>query len=150
MKNKILILICVLLFITAMFVTKMYLDNARNTNVSEENIDYTVNNNIQESKILKVESDIFEEEVLNTTQTVVIDFYATWCGPCKMYTPIVEEFAQENQDIKVVKIDIDESQDIAFEYNVMSIPTTIIIKDGKEVDRAVGVISKDVLSQMIK
>lgn len=150
MKNKILILICVLLFITAMFVTKMYLDNARDTNVSEENIDYTVNNNIQESKILKVESDTFEEEVLNTTQTVVIDFYATWCGPCKMYTPIVEEFAEENQDIKVVKIDIDESQDIAFEYNVMSIPTTIIIKDGKEVDRAVGVIGKDVLSQMIK
>lgn len=150
MKNKILILICVLLFVTAMFGTKMYLDNARNTNVSEENIDYTVNNNIQESKILKVESDTFEEEVLNTTQTVVIDFYATWCGPCKMYTPIVEEFAEENQDIKVVKIDIDESQDIAFEYNVMSIPTTIIIKDGKEVDRAVGVIGKDVLSQMIK
>ena len=150
MKNKILILICVLLFITAMFVTKMYLDNARYTNVSEENIDYTVNNNIQESKILKVESDTFEEEVLNTTQTVVIDFYATWCGPCKMYTPIVEEFAEENQDIKVVKIDIDESQDIAFEYNVMSIPTTIIIKDGKEVDRAVGIISKEVLSQMIK
>ena len=150
MKNKILILICVLLFITAMFVTKMYLDNARDTNVSEENIDYTVNNNIQESKILKVESDTFEEEVLNTTQTVVIDFYATWCGPCKMYTPIVEEFAQENQDIKVVKIDIDENQDIAFEYNVRSIPTTIIIKEGKEVDRAVGMISKEVLSQMVK
>ena len=150
MKNKILILICVLLFITAMFVTKMYLDNARDIRVSEENINNTENNNIQESKILKVESDTFEEEVLNTTQTVVIDFYATWCGPCKMYTPIVEEFASENQDIKVVKIDIDESQDIAFEYNVMSIPTTIIIKDGKEVDRAVGVIGKDVLSQMIK
>lgn len=150
MKNKILILICVLLFITAMFVTKMYLDNARDIRVSEENINNTENNNIQESKILKVESDTFEEEVLNTTQTVVIDFYATWCGPCKMYTPIVEEFAEENQDIKVVKIDIDESQDIAFEYNVMSIPTTIIIKDGKEVDRAVGVIGKDVLSQMIK
>lgn len=150
MKNKILILICVLLFVTAMFVTKMYLDNARDIRVSEENINNTENNNIQESKILKVESDTFEEEVLNTTQTVVIDFYATWCGPCKMYTPIVEEFAEENQDIKVVKIDIDESQDIAFEYNVMSIPTTIIIKDGKEVDRAVGVIGKDVLSQMIK
>ena len=150
MKNKILILICVLLFITALFVTKMYLDNARDIRVSEENINNTENNNIQESKILKVESDTFEEEVLNTTQTVVIDFYATWCGPCKMYTPIVEEFAEENQDIKVVKIDIDESQDIAFEYNVMSIPTTIIIKDGKEVDRAVGVIGKDVLSQMIK
>ena len=150
MKNKILILIVCLLFIIAMFGTKIYLDNANDISISEENINDIENNTIKESKILKVESDTFEEEVLNSTKTVVIDFYATWCGPCKMYTPIVEEFAEENEDIKVVKIDIDETQDIAFEYNVMSIPTTIIIKDGKEVDRAVGIISKEILSQMVK
>lgn len=150
MKNKILILIFCLLFIAAMFGINIYLDNANDISISEENINDIENNTIKESKILKVESDTFEEEVLNSTKTVVIDFYATWCGPCKMYTPIVEEFSKENEDIKVVKIDIDETQDIAFEYNVMSIPTTIIIKEGKEVDRAVGIISKDVLSHMVK
>lgn len=150
MKNKILIMICCLLFIVAMFGIKIYLDNANKTSISEESIKNTENNTIKESKILKVESNTFEGEVLNSTKIVVIDFYATWCGPCKMYTPIVEKFAEENEDIKVVKIDIDENQDIAMKYNVMSIPTTIIIKEGKEVDRAVGIISKDDLSQMVK
>ena len=150
MKNKILILICFILFIVAMIGIKISLDNANDASINKEIINTTENNTIKESCILEVKSDTFEEEVLNSTKIVVIDFYATWCSPCKIYTPIVEEFAKENEEIKVVKIDIDETQDIAMKYNVMSIPTTIIIKDGKEVDRAVGVINKDVLSQMVK
>ena len=101
-------------------------------------------------EIIKVTSQNFEEEVLNSEKTVVIDFYADWCGPCKLYGPIVEAVANENENIKVVKVNVDNAQDIAVNYNVMSIPTTVIIKNGKEVERAVGMISKSELLEMVK
>ena len=101
-------------------------------------------------EIIKVTSQNFEEEVLNSEKTVVIDFYADWCGPCKLYGPIVEAVANENKDVKVVKVNVDNAQDIAVNYQVMSIPTTVIIKNGKEVERAVGMISKSELLEMVK
>jgi len=142
MKSKILIITITILFIIGMIVLSSYLNNINKIETSDKeevNID-----------IMKVTSANFEEEVLNSDKTVVIDFYADWCGPCKLYAPIVEEVASENQDIKVVKINVDEAQDIAMNYQVMSIPTTVIIKEGKEVNRAVGMISKADLLSMIK
>lgn len=142
MKNKILITIITIFFVIGMIVLSIYLNNINKIEISEE----------EESKmeIMKVTSENFEKEVLNSEKPVVIDFYADWCGPCKMYAPIVESVATENEDIKVVKINIDNAQDIAAQYNVMSIPTTIIIKNGEEVDRAVGMISKSELLDMMK
>lgn len=142
MKNKILIIIITIFFVIGMIVLSIYLNNINKIEISEE----------EESKmeIMKVTSENFEKEVLNSEKPVVIDFYADWCGPCKMYAPIVESVATENEDIKVVKINIDNAQDIAVKYNVMSIPTTIIIKNGEEVDRAVGMISKSELLNMVK
>ena len=107
---------------------------------------------IEENKIQipKVTSANFEEEVLNSDKTVLIDFYADWCGPCKAYSPIIETFASENEDIKVVKVNVDDSEDLAIKYNAMSIPTTVVIKDGKEVNRAVGIISKSNLAELVK
>jgi len=142
MKNKILIIAITILFIIGMIVLSSYLNNI---NKIETNNNKEVN-----IEIMKVTGANFEEEVLNSDKTVVIDFYADWCGPCKLYAPIVEEVASENQDIKVVKINVDEAQDIAMNYQVMSIPTTVIIKEGKEVNRAVGMISKADLLSMIK
>ena len=81
---------------------------------------------------------------------VVVDFYADWCAPCKMLSPIVDEVAEENEDIKVVKINIDEVQDIAVEYQIMSIPTLVVIKNGKEVNRSVGVIDKSEILELVK
>ena len=101
-------------------------------------------------EIIKVTSKNFEEEVLNSEKMVVIDFYADWCGPCKLYAPVLEAVASENKDIKVVKVNVDDAQNIAINYNVMSIPTTVIIKKGKEVKRAVGMISKSELLEIIK
>ena len=79
-----------------------------------------------------------------------MDFYADWCGPCKMLSPVVEEVAQENSNIKVVKINVDESQEIAVKYQVMSIPTLVVIKNGNEVTRSVGVVSKSQILNMFK
>lgn len=95
---------------------------------------------------LKLNSENFEKEVLNSNEPVLVDFYADWCGPCKMMAPVVEELAGELQGkAKVGKINVDENQDLAMEYNVMSIPTLIIFKEGKELKRFVGVKDKNEL-----
>ena len=101
-------------------------------------------------EILKVTSSNFESEVLNSSKTVLIDFYADWCGPCKRLAPIVEEIAKENENVKVVKIIVDDAQDLAVKYQVMSIPTLVVIKDGKEVNRVVGLTDKSEILNIIK
>jgi len=147
MKSKILIVITIIIFVVGMIILSNYLNNINNTEIN--NLE---ENKVSESKveILKVTSDNFEEEVLKSEKIVLIDFYADWCGPCKAYSPIVEAFAAENEDIKVVKVNVDDSEDLAIKYKAMSIPTTIIIKNGKEINRAVGIISKNNLAQMVK
>ena len=99
---------------------------------------------------LKLNSENFEKEVLNSEQPVLVDFYADWCGPCKMMAPVVEELAGELQGkAKVGKINVDENQELAMEYNVMSIPTLVIFKEGKESKRFVGVRDKNELLEEI-
>ncbi len=100
-------------------------------------------------KIIKVNSQNFEEEVIKSEKTVLIDFYADWCGPCKMLSPIIDEIAEENSEIKVVKVNVDDSQDLAMKYQVMSIPTLVVIKNGEEVNRSVGLIDKSQVLNLI-
>ena len=93
--------------------------------------------------VLKITSENYEEEVLKADKPVIIDFYADWCGPCKMMSPIIDEIAEEKVDnIKVGKINVDENQELAMKYGVMSIPTIILIKDGKVEKTFVGVRNK--------
>ena len=92
--------------------------------------------------VLKITNENFEKEVLNSDKTTILDFYADWCGPCKMMSPIIDKIAEENGEIKVGKLNIDDAQDSAIKYNVMSIPTIIIFKNGIEIKRFVGVTSK--------
>ena len=92
---------------------------------------------------IKLNSQNFEEEVLKSDKTVLVDFYADWCGPCKMMSPIVDEVANELVDkVKVCKINVDECPDIAVEYEIMSIPTLIIFKDGYAKKTLVGLSAK--------
>lgn len=100
-------------------------------------------------RVEKISSKEFSVEVLQAREPVLIDFYADWCGPCKMLSPIIDEVAQENDDIKVVKVNVDESSDIALEYKVMSIPTLVVIKNGQEVARSIGVIDKSEIKNML-
>lgn len=93
--------------------------------------------------VLKITSENYEEEVSKSDKPVLIDFYADWCGPCRMMGPIVEEIAEEKADnIKVGKVNVDENQDLAMEYGVMSIPTIVIIKNGEVEKTFVGVRDK--------
>ena len=100
--------------------------------------------------MLKVNNQNFEEIVLKSNKLVVVDFFATWCGPCQMLSPVLEELSNEIPEATIVKVDVDEAPELAEKYGVYSIPNVVMIKDGKEVDRFVGFSSKDTVKQNIK
>lgn len=87
---------------------------------------------------ISVNKNNFNQEVLNSDKPVLMDFWAPWCGPCRMVAPLVEEIAKERSDIKVVKINVDEEQELAMQFGVMSIPTLVVMKDGKIVNQVTG------------
>lgn len=172
MKEKLKIIVLLLLFIIMLILVKTLLDyenkvilgkNLTNTNVSQkvdinENMsNYKESNSTQiieeetmENSVLEVTEENFEKEVLKESKKVLIDFYADWCGPCQVLSPIVEEVAKSNEDVKVVRINIDNAENIAIDYGIMSIPTLVVIEDGEEVRRSVGLISQTEIEALIK
>lgn len=99
--------------------------------------------------IVKVTKENFGAEVINSDKPVLVDFWAEWCGPCRMVGPILEEIAQERPDIKVCKINVDEERELAGQFQVMSIPTLIAFKDGKIANQTVGVLPKPQILEML-
>lgn len=93
--------------------------------------------------------DNFQSEVLDASGVVLVDFYATWCGPCKMMAPVIEELANEYDKAKIGQLDVDENQKTAGEYGVQSIPTLIFFKDGKEAERLTGFQNKDIVLETL-
>ena len=100
-------------------------------------------------KVLHVTEETFDAEVLRCEQPVLVDFWATWCGPCRMLSPVVDEIAEERADIKVGKVNVDEQQELAAAFNVMSIPTLIVLDKGQVVNQSVGVRPKKQILTML-
>lgn len=152
MKNKIiwftifsLLIVCVI--VASIFINKNGIETPKQS--GESNI-LNKNKEEEDMNVIKVNDSNFEQEVLKSNIPVLVDFYADWCGPCKMLSPTVDEIASENDDVKVVKVNVDESQNTAIKYQVMSIPTLVVIKNGNEVNRSVGVVDKEDILNMIK
>ncbi len=91
----------------------------------------------------------FQQEVLDSHETVLVDFWASWCGPCRMLAPVVDEIAEENPNLKVCKVNIDEQPELASQFQIMSIPTLMVFKDGKVVNQSLGVQPKKKILSMI-
>lgn len=100
--------------------------------------------------VVKLTTETFDQEVLQAGKTVLVDFYADWCGPCKMMAPVVEELAGEEPRVKVCKINIDEEMAVAQKYGVMSIPTFIAFKNGEVAGKQIGAVPKSKLQEMIR
>ena len=100
--------------------------------------------------VIAVNSENFEREVLKSDKPVLVDFWASWCGPCKMLSPIVEELAQAHPEIAVAKVNVDECPDLAMGYRVAAIPALMLFKDGKLAAQSVGYQSKEALEAMLK
>ena len=97
---------------------------------------------------LEINSNNFQKEVLESDKPVLLDFWASWCNPCKMLSPIIDEISSEHPEIKVCKINVDEEQDLASQFEIMSIPTLLVIKDGRIVNQSVGLKSKNQILEM--
>lgn len=93
----------------------------------------------------KIKTEEFENEVINAKETVLVDFFATWCGPCKMFAPTFDEFASEHEEIACVKVDVDVCGELARRFGIMSIPTIILIKNGEAVKKNVGTLDLEEL-----
>lgn len=98
---------------------------------------------------MNIDKNNFQNEVMNSDKPVLLDFWAPWCGPCRMVVPIVEEIAKERPDIKVGKINVDEQPELAQQFRVMSIPTLVVMKDGKVVAQAMGARPKQAILAML-
>ena len=99
--------------------------------------------------VIEVNKDNFEEEVIKSEKKVLADFNADWCGPCKMLKPVLETMSETNDKVKFVSVNVDENNNLAKEYNVFSIPCLVVIEDGKEIKRSVGLISKTEIEELI-
>ncbi|MBO5891904.1 MAG: thioredoxin [Oscillospiraceae bacterium] len=99
---------------------------------------------------VKIKESNYQKEVLQSEKTVLLDFYADWCGPCRMVLPIVEEIAEENSEVKVCKVNVDEETELAARFKVYSIPSLFVLKNGEIVNQSVGAKSKEEILEMLK
>lgn len=98
---------------------------------------------------ININRNNFQEEVLNSSTPVLLDFWAPWCGPCRMVSPILEEIAAERPDVRIGKVNVDEQPELASQFRVMSIPTLVVIKDGKIVNQTVGARPKNQILSLL-
>jgi thioredoxin 1 len=99
--------------------------------------------------VLTITEDNFKDEVMESEKPVLLDFWAAWCGPCRMLSPIIDEIAQENPDIKVGKVNVNEQRELALAFQIMSVPTLVVVENGKVVNKAIGALPKQRILEML-
>lgn len=100
--------------------------------------------------VLEITKENYDKEVVNSDKPVLLDFWASWCGPCRMLSPLIDEVATENPEIKVGKVNVDDQPDLAKKFRVMTIPTLVVLKSGEVTNTSVGVIAKEAILDLVK
>lgn len=136
MKQKISILLIIIIFVLGLVFLNIYINNSVN---EQETV-----------SIPKLTSTNFDSEVLQSDKIVLVDFYADWCEPCKVFSPILEDVADDYDYVKVVKVNVDEEVELAQKYGIISLPTLLVVKNGKVVDRSTGALEKIYVLDMIR
>ena len=151
MKGKIITILLIVAFIGFLVWANFAIDKENEKLARENEENSTTSEEVSgPSRVIEVTSSNFNEEVINSSVPVLIDFYADWCGPCKILSPIVEEVSSQYEDVKFVKINIDSNQDIANDYMITSIPTLVYIKNGEEQNRVLGAVDKATVEALIE
>lgn len=163
MKEKIVLILGICLFITGVALASYFVNHYQERGKNEildqqEAVDYEKNqeesnqeeeDNLGESGVISINEESFSEEVLQSQKPVLVDFYADWCVPCQHLSPIVEEVATEHPEIKFVKMNVDEAENIANQYGVIYIPTLVFIKNGEQVGSSIGLVEKEAIVELI-
>ena len=144
MKKKIGVIILIVIFLSLIIVASIFLNQYEEEEITEQE------ENIKQVEILEVTKENFEEEVINSEKTVLIDFHADWCDPCKRLEPTIQKIANENENLKVVRVNVDQEEELAIEYEAISIPTLVVIKEGSETARGVGVMRKSEIVNLLE
>ena len=154
MKEKVEVIVLFLILILCIIGISYFLNKetekrfgSSNTVINQD--EEVVTDNV-ESKVIAVTNETFKNEVLDSNQKVIIDFYADWCGPCKVFSPIFEKVSQELEDVKFVRVNVDEEPELANKYMAYSIPYIVVIENGEVVNSHTGLVDEEALKQLIK
>ena len=173
MNEKIKLIILIIVFVIALVFANNILNNNADNNIDEVNNKNQISNNVENKiedtnqanensatadledteklgQVFEVTEEDFEEMVLKSKEKVLVEFYADWCGPCKTLSPILQKIAKENLDLKVVKINVDESPNLALKYGANYIPLLVVFENGEEVNHAVGALPKKDILELVK
>ena len=143
-KSKITIIVIGIIFILILIGARFIINNNNDNNGEKQPKAET------ESVVKKINESNFKEKVLENNKKVVVDFYADWCGPCRILSPIVAEVAKEREDVEFVKINVDTSPNLPEEYGIINIPTLLVFENGEVINKVVGAVSKDDIIKLIE
>ena len=150
MKEKIKLIVLIIIFILFLICINTFMKNKTDSIIDRSKVlEQEKNSTINKNEIIEVVEENFDEEVLNSDKKVLIDFYATWCEPCKQLSPIIDIVSSEIEDVKFVRIDGDKNKELSYKYQIQYMPTLIVIENGNEINRSVGLINKDSIKKLI-
>ena len=149
MKEKIKFIIIVLLFVLLLISISIFMKNKTTVTINNNEMENQSNNKYK-SNVIEVTRENFEEEVLNSDKKVLIDFYATWCEPCKQLSPIIDKVSLEATNVKFVRIDVDKNEQLSYVYRIQYMPTLIVVENGNEINRSIGLIDKNSILELIE